>query len=652
MTCDEIQEYYSAYIENDLPEGVREAVTRHIEQCMSCRREIKALKMSLRALMQVPAPALSDAYMGRLMEKAEAIDAQPVESLPDPLAGMEDPSRMTAPEPPRQPLEIRIKPVVETVEAAKPRGKGRGRAPARAQSAPAAPVASEPVAVDRHHIRPTREPGPQDAAGSTIVFRPLRLLLAGAALLLLGFGVGYGLQARWNLPATVLARMGLEKQGEMWLPAEAAKEAAGGAVYVDGAWRRRASAVEHLMEGDFVKVGDAWVPRDEARQRLAGRLPYADGWATPAEIARSELRRQGLVKVGARWVPREEVEALRAGKIRIDDEWTTPEALVAKRMTEAGYVRREGQWLPAADATHLAAGKVRVGDRWVTPEALVRERLVSAGYYQDGEVWVHAERAKAEEDEAQAATRAAEEAYFSKRMAGFVFVDGRWIPAEDEPKLRQGMIRAGGAWTTSDELVAARLRREGYIQDGDAWRPAKEVALREEGLIQDGDRWLRPEQLVSERMSQAGYVQRNGLWVHPGTESSRGGKPAPTLRGEGEPSGAKPPKGKRATWRLSKAAAVLQVWDTTQEDGATINLWIDDAKKLHNHRLRAAPGDAISLALSRGLHAVTVQAVGLGNAGASAPSRNVTLGIGIQGEQSITLELTSGQIASRWILVE
>jgi predicted anti-sigma-YlaC factor YlaD len=43
MRCDQITEYLSAYIENDLEPGLRLNVDQHIEECAQCREDLAAL---------------------------------------------------------------------------------------------------------------------------------------------------------------------------------------------------------------------------------------------------------------------------------------------------------------------------------------------------------------------------------------------------------------------------------------------------------------------------------------------------------------------------------------------------------------------------------------------------------------------------------
>lgn len=56
MECRTIQEYFSAYLDRELPEGTAWQVSRHLEVCASCRREYQIWQELWKALAAEPAP--------------------------------------------------------------------------------------------------------------------------------------------------------------------------------------------------------------------------------------------------------------------------------------------------------------------------------------------------------------------------------------------------------------------------------------------------------------------------------------------------------------------------------------------------------------------------------------------------------------------
>jgi anti-sigma factor RsiW len=60
MECRTIQEYFSAYLDGELPPAQAELVGRHLEICPRCRQEFEAWQRLWDALAAEPVPAPND----------------------------------------------------------------------------------------------------------------------------------------------------------------------------------------------------------------------------------------------------------------------------------------------------------------------------------------------------------------------------------------------------------------------------------------------------------------------------------------------------------------------------------------------------------------------------------------------------------------
>nr|WP_315019528.1 zf-HC2 domain-containing protein [uncultured Aminipila sp.] len=68
MTCLEVQEFLSAYIDNELDEEIKKEIQEHINKCAQCRKDVQELKIviaELSSLEDVPVP---EAFHKRLHE--------------------------------------------------------------------------------------------------------------------------------------------------------------------------------------------------------------------------------------------------------------------------------------------------------------------------------------------------------------------------------------------------------------------------------------------------------------------------------------------------------------------------------------------------------------------------------------------------------
>lgn len=68
MTCLEVQEFLSAFIDNELDEEIKKEIQEHIEKCAQCRKDVQELKIviaELSSLEDVPVP---EAFQKRLHE--------------------------------------------------------------------------------------------------------------------------------------------------------------------------------------------------------------------------------------------------------------------------------------------------------------------------------------------------------------------------------------------------------------------------------------------------------------------------------------------------------------------------------------------------------------------------------------------------------
>jgi anti-sigma factor RsiW len=57
MTCAEVRRHLSAYIDEELDDATRDAVSGHLEQCEQCRQQLVALTKTvkmIRSLGEVP----------------------------------------------------------------------------------------------------------------------------------------------------------------------------------------------------------------------------------------------------------------------------------------------------------------------------------------------------------------------------------------------------------------------------------------------------------------------------------------------------------------------------------------------------------------------------------------------------------------------
>jgi anti-sigma factor RsiW len=69
MECRTIQEYFSAYLDGELPVAQAELVSRHLEVCPGCRQEYQAWQQLWDVLAAEPVPApkdLADRVLARL----------------------------------------------------------------------------------------------------------------------------------------------------------------------------------------------------------------------------------------------------------------------------------------------------------------------------------------------------------------------------------------------------------------------------------------------------------------------------------------------------------------------------------------------------------------------------------------------------------
>jgi anti-sigma factor RsiW len=74
MECRTIQEYFSAYLDGELPRAQAKLVSRHLEVCPRCQREYQAWQQLWDALVAEPAPApahLSQRVLARLPRRSQ-----------------------------------------------------------------------------------------------------------------------------------------------------------------------------------------------------------------------------------------------------------------------------------------------------------------------------------------------------------------------------------------------------------------------------------------------------------------------------------------------------------------------------------------------------------------------------------------------------
>jgi anti-sigma factor RsiW len=76
MECHTIQEYFSAYLDGELPRTQAERVARHLKVCADCRREYQAWQQLWVALAVDPAPAppyLASRVLARLPRRSQPV---------------------------------------------------------------------------------------------------------------------------------------------------------------------------------------------------------------------------------------------------------------------------------------------------------------------------------------------------------------------------------------------------------------------------------------------------------------------------------------------------------------------------------------------------------------------------------------------------
>ena len=77
-------ERLSAFYDGELGDAERQAVARHVDQCMACREAVDAWRRTARALFPAPEPQPTEAFVQRVMAAIEPRPAAPwVIRLPD-----------------------------------------------------------------------------------------------------------------------------------------------------------------------------------------------------------------------------------------------------------------------------------------------------------------------------------------------------------------------------------------------------------------------------------------------------------------------------------------------------------------------------------------------------------------------------------------
>ena len=74
MTCEEVRELLSSYIDENLDPGTRAAVERHIESCMECEAELAGLRHTVDILRSFEEVEVPETFRASLMEKVREIE--------------------------------------------------------------------------------------------------------------------------------------------------------------------------------------------------------------------------------------------------------------------------------------------------------------------------------------------------------------------------------------------------------------------------------------------------------------------------------------------------------------------------------------------------------------------------------------------------
>ncbi|RMG21251.1 MAG: hypothetical protein D6729_01175, partial [Deltaproteobacteria bacterium] len=77
MTCRDVNERLSRFVEADLDAESREAVAAHLEACPACRRAHEALVLTLKGLGSLPREAAPADLAERIRRRAEAQPTSP-----------------------------------------------------------------------------------------------------------------------------------------------------------------------------------------------------------------------------------------------------------------------------------------------------------------------------------------------------------------------------------------------------------------------------------------------------------------------------------------------------------------------------------------------------------------------------------------------
>ena len=72
MTCKELVELLSAYLDDALELGDRDRLERHLERCSGCRSHLRQFQLMLDAMSAVPGPTIEPPYLDELIRVYKA----------------------------------------------------------------------------------------------------------------------------------------------------------------------------------------------------------------------------------------------------------------------------------------------------------------------------------------------------------------------------------------------------------------------------------------------------------------------------------------------------------------------------------------------------------------------------------------------------
>jgi anti-sigma factor RsiW len=68
MTCRELADLITEYLELMLPEADRQRLERHLHECIDCQAHLHQVQQTIQLIRQTPQPAVADSERQRLLQ--------------------------------------------------------------------------------------------------------------------------------------------------------------------------------------------------------------------------------------------------------------------------------------------------------------------------------------------------------------------------------------------------------------------------------------------------------------------------------------------------------------------------------------------------------------------------------------------------------